>query len=346
MIHERVITTESRILLVDDDPGTIRVLVQVLRDLGRIHFTTQGSEAMALALSVVPDLVLLDMEMPDRHGLVVCEEIKNEPTLADVPVLFVTSHTDRDLEVRALQAGAIDFIAKPPHPEVVRARVSNYLALKHQTTQLRMLTMLDGLTGISNRRAFDKAIRNEWRRACRDGHPLSLLMLDVDHFKRYNDSHGHQAGDDCLRAVAACLATKVRRSGDMAARYGGEEFVCLLPNCSLGHAMALAEQIRREVAELRSAHPEAIPAEVRVSIGVAERSLLCQQAVATAPGRTRDDCPRNACRLDPTQLIELADHALYLAKQGGRNRVETVGVVPAPSDPWPQAESPPDQARS
>ena len=312
MMHEPASYIESRILLVDDDPGTIRVLVQILRDLGRIHFTTQGSEALELALSVVPDLILLDIEMPDRHGLVVCEEIKREPDLADVPILFVTSHTDRQLEVRALQAGAIDFIAKPPHPEVVRARVSNYLALKHQTTQLRMLSMLDGLTGISNRRAFDKAIQNEWRRACRDDQPLALLMLDVDHFKRYNDSHGHQAGDDCLRAVAACLAARVRRPGDMAARYGGEEFVCLFPNCTLEHALELAERIRAEVSDLRAARPDLIPAPVTVSIGVAERALL--------EGHGRDCW--HLPGLEPAHLIELADHALYLAKQGGRNRVE------------------------
>lgn len=326
MIDEVLAFPEPRILLVDDDPGTIRVLVQILKDLGKIYFTTQGAETLPLALAVMPDLILLDIEMPDRHGLEVCEEIKSEPALADVPILFVTAHTDRNLEARALQAGAIDFIHKPPHPEVVKARVSNYLALKHQTAQLRMLTMLDGLTGISNRRAFDKAIVNEWRRALRNAKPMSLLMVDVDHFKRYNDTHGHQAGDDCLRAVAGCLKSKIRRPGDIVARYGGEEFICLLPDCALDYGLEVAEAIRREVAELATVQPDATFAPVTVSIGLAAFSLLCESASAAWREESANG-PSEPCRFEPDRLIELADKALYKAKQGGRNRVETAKTL-------------------
>lgn len=326
MRRQQTTARESRILLVDDDPGTIRVLAEILKGTGKVHFTTRGTDALSLARSVAPDLILLDLEMPDRHGFVVCEEIKSDPVLSDVPVLFVTAHTDFESEARALEAGALDFIHKPPHPQVVKARVSNYLALKHQTDLLRTLSLIDGLTGIANRRAFDEAVHNEWWRACRHEYPLSLLIFDIDYFKHYNDTYGHQAGDDCLRAVAGCLAAKPRRPGDIVARYGGEEFVMLLPGCPLEHAVTLGETVRAAISELGSAHANANIAErVTVSVGVAASQTLCEHA---------EICWRNlgryhgnvTCGLVPANLIGLADKALYQAKEGGRNRVETIDI--------------------
>ena len=326
MKQQQTITRESRILLVDDDPGTIRVLAEILKGTGKVHFTTRGADALPLAQSVAPDLILLDLEMPDRHGFIVCEEIKADSLLSDVPVLFVTAHTDVELEARALKAGALDFIHKPPHPQVVKARVSNYLALKHQTDLLRMLSLIDSLTGIANRRAFDEAIHNEWWRACRNEYPLSLLIFDIDYFKRYNDTHGHQAGDDCLCTVADCLAARPRRPGDVVARYGGEEFVMLLPGCSLEHAVTLGETVRAQVSELEIAHANSdIVGQVTVSVGAAASQTLCGHAKI---------CWRNlgrhhgnvACGLAPANLIKLADKALYQAKEGGRNRVEVIDI--------------------
>ena len=133
------IKRQSRILIVDDDPGTIRVLAEILKDLGKIHFTTKGSEAMDMALSISPDFIILDVEMPDMNGIDVCDLIKSNPAFKDVPVLFVTGHNDIDLETRALTAGAIDFIQKPPHANVVEQRVKNYLALKQRTDHLQKL---------------------------------------------------------------------------------------------------------------------------------------------------------------------------------------------------------------
>lgn len=325
MRQQQATDREPRLLLVDDDPGTIRVLGEILKGIGTLYFTTRGTDALVMARSVVPDLILLDVEMPDRHGFLVCKEIKGDPLLAEIPILFVTSHTDIEMEARALEVGAIDFIHKPPHHQVVKTRVGNYLALKLQTDRLRELSTIDGLTGIANRRAFDKAITSEWRRACRSESPVSLLIIDIDNFKRYNDTHGHQAGDDCLREVAGCLSAMPRRSGDMVARYGGEEFVMLLPDCSLEHAMKIAETLRKEVSQMIIRHADSGVTEwVTVSIGVSSSRILCERAGIRCQYHHGQHGVLT-CGQSPRDLIELADKALYQAKQAGRNRVETVG---------------------
>lgn len=317
-----MIEQESRILVIDDDPGTIRLLAKILKECGKVYFTTTGSDALKKAQAIVPDLILLDIVMPDRDGLVVCRELKADPLLAEIPILFVTAHTDTEMEARALETGALDFIHKPPHPQVVKARVSNYLALKHRTDQLRQLSTLDGLTGIANRRSFDKAIQSEWRRACRNRHPLSLLMLDIDYFKNYNDTFGHQAGDDCLRAVACYLSSRTRRPGDIAARYGGEEFVVLLPECRADYAIEIAGSICREISWLDIEHTDTEgTGRVTVSIGVGCSQTLCEtnrmcEDEMDAPGAGTH------CGLTPANLIRQADLALYQAKEKGRNRIE------------------------
>lgn len=305
---------ESRIMIVDDDPGTIRVLAEILKEVGKIHFTTRGADALALAQTALPDLILLDVEMPDLDGFAVCEQLKRDPHFRDVPIMFVTSHEDMEMESRALTSGAIDFIHKPPHPMVVKARVMNYLALKHQTERLKMLSMVDGLTGIANRRAFDEALKIEWRRAYRNEYPLSLLMLDVDYFKRYNDHYGHQAGDDCLRALGRVFSDTVKRPGEMVARYGGEEFVVMLPDCPLDEACILGEMLCAGVRKLDMEHSTSDAAKVvTVSIGAS-----CLQ-----PGREQlnDSIDRGERPLHALDLLVSADHALYQAKNLGRNRV-------------------------
>ncbi len=311
-----------KILIVDDDAGTVRLLAQIVKDLGKVYFSTKGSDALGLAIATKPDLILLDIEMPDMNGLNVCALLKNNAVCKDIPLLFVTSHCNTDMEARALQAGAIDFIHKPPHAVVVQARVRNYLALKQHADRLRALSMIDGLTGIANRRAFDMAIADEWRRSCRSSHPLALLMVDVDFFKNYNDTHGHPAGDDCLRAVAATIAASVKRPGELAARYGGEEFAVLLPHCTPEQALGLAEIIRSSVLAMRIAHVSSDKTDsVSVSIGVGHVSLFNPHEDEL------DESPNDAEGTVPlprafNRLIQAADKALYQAKQNGRNRVE------------------------
>jgi diguanylate cyclase (GGDEF)-like protein len=312
---------ESRILIVDDDPQMIRVLSQALKGIGKVYFTTRANDAYPIAQSVVPDLILLDIEMPEKDGFDVCQELRLDPALEGVPILYVTGHTDAATEALALSCGAIDFITKPPHIEVVKARVKNYLSLKHQSDQLRSLSMMDGLTGIANRRALDKALLQEWRRACRNRNPMTLLMIDVDHFKAYNDTHGHLVGDACLKAIATTLARAVNRPGDLVARYGGEEFVLLLPDCPQEKGEGIAEQVRADVESLRVVDEEARPLpSVTISIGLANGEQLC--ARATHCWRQHESAVAYPdCGVEPKMLLMAADRALYQAKERGRNRV-------------------------
>lgn len=263
---------------------------------------TSGEEALEICRQDPPDLILLDVVMPGMGGMEVCRRIKADPTTASVPVIFVTAQDDPADETRGLEAGAVDFITKPVNPAVVRARVRAHLTLKAQADALRELAFIDGLTGVANRRRFDDALEIEWRRCRRSGSPLAVVMIDIDHFKHYNDRYGHQAGDACLRSVADELRGRLGRSSDLVARYGGEEFVCLLPECGLEGAQAKAEDLRQAVEAMGVPHEaSATSPVVTISLGVA----------AIAPGPEQS----------PEELLAAADVGLYEAKLGGRNRV-------------------------
>ncbi|MBP2300229.1 diguanylate cyclase [Azospirillum picis] len=292
-----------KILVVDDIPSNIHVLSRILRDEYDIYFATDGERALDLVQARMPDLVLLDIMMPGMDGYEVCSRIKADPAVHDIPVIFISAKSEVEDETRGLEVGAIDFITKPISPPIVRARVRNHLLLKRQTDLLRSLSFLDGLTGIANRRRFDETILREWRRCGRTCLPLSLIILDVDHFKAYNDQYGHQAGDECLRLVAEVLSERARRPGDLVARYGGEEFVCLLPETDRAGAAAVAESFRAGVAERGIPHQQSpVAPHVTISLGVA----------TTVP--TADD--------GHEILAQTADRLLYQAKRAGRNCVQ------------------------
>lgn len=291
---------KPRILIVDDDVATIRVLAQVVRDLGDVSFATAGADALAAARAEVPDLVLLDAEMEGMDGFETCAALRLLPGMDAVPILFVTSHRSVEAEMRALAAGAVDFIMKPFHPHIVQARTRTHLTLKHRTDTLLRLATLDGLTGIANRRGFDATLEQEVRRLGSGGTgALSLILIDVDHFKRFNDFYGHQAGDDCLRAVAGALSGSLRRPDELVARVGGEEFAVLLPGQDMAAAMAMAERLRRAVTGLGLSHAARPDGDlVTISMGVA---TLGEAGSAVS-------------------LVAAADQALYRAKASGRNR--------------------------
>ena len=175
-----------------------------------------------------PDLVLLDIKMPGMDGYEVCRRLKQHATTRDIPVIFVTALGEEEDETRGLDAGAIDYITKPVSPRILRARVRAHLSAKDAQDRLAELSRIDELTGIANRRRFDEMLALEWRRNLRQRMPLSLVMCDIDYFKAFNDSHGHVAGDRCLRCVAVAVAGAMRRPTDLPARYGGEEFAALL----------------------------------------------------------------------------------------------------------------------
>ncbi|MBI1904785.1 MAG: diguanylate cyclase [Rhodocyclales bacterium] len=304
---EAVLNAPATVLVVDDAPSDLRLLVESLKDAYKVKVATSGTRALELARGAErPDLILLDVVMPDMDGYAVCQQLKADPATRGIPVIFISVQGDVEDEARGLGLGAIDYIVKPIRPPIVQARVKNHIALKRSLDLLERMTTVDHLTGISNRRGFDEYLGMEWHRAIRTGEPLSLLAADLDHFKAYNDHYGHPAGDACLSAVAAALRESVARLTDMVARCGGEEFGCILPETNVAGALAIAQDMRRRVGGLHIAHARSTCSEyVSVSIGVA--------TLIPEPGSS------------PRQLIDRADSALYKAKAAGRNRVVAWG---------------------
>lgn len=297
-LHERPL-----ILVVDDSSANLHVLTQALGADCDIMVATGGVTALALASSTdKPDLILLDVMMPDMDGFQVCRKLKENERTRDIPVIFITALSDDISEERGLDFGAVDYIGKPINVPILKARVRTHVNLKRHADLLESLAMLDGLTGIANRRHFNQALEAEWRRAQRHQAPLSLAIADVDCFKAYNDHYGHGAGDEGLRQVAGVLARTATRPGDLAARYGGEEFILLLPNSAREGAIALAERFRDQVGRLLIPHDYSDAAShLTVSLGGATLTPLQIE--------------------EPDALLNAADQMLYLAKQSGKNRV-------------------------
>ena len=289
------------VLVVDDSAVNIHLLSRILEDTYDVSFATSGFEALELAASQLPDIILLDVIMPDMDGYEVCRRLKADPLLREIPVIFVTALIRQEDEINGLQVGAVDYIIKPFHPEIVKLRVQNQLELKMYRDTHARLAMIDGLTGIANRRAFDEQLQREWLRSERNRADLSLIMMDIDFFKLYNDSYGHLDGDESLRQVANALLRSMRGS-DFAARYGGEEFVCILPETDAAGALITADRIRNKIEALRLPHEAStVSPYLTVSIGV----------VTVRPDLVGE----------PQRLIEVADQMLYQAKENGRNRV-------------------------
>ncbi|MBI4914068.1 MAG: PleD family two-component system response regulator [Acidobacteria bacterium] len=291
-----------KILIVDDVPSNIRSLVQFLKSDCEPLAATSGPAALEIARRERPDLILLDVVMPEMTGHDVCRALKADPATAGIPVIFITGRSEEADEMEGFSLGAVDYIAKPFSLPIVRARVRTQLELKHFRDELERQSLEDGLTGIPNRRAFQGFYDFAWVQAARQQAPLSLALIDVDEFKAFNDRHGHQAGDDCLRKVAQTLARTLRRGADLVARYGGEEFAVVLPGTGLEGAREIAENLREAVASLWLPHgASSVAPTVTVSVGVATLQPGPQES---SPG-----------------LLEAADRALYRAKQEGRNRV-------------------------
>ena len=296
------------LLVVDDQPINIQALYQAFAADHQVLMATSGAHALALCATKQPDLVLLDVVMPGMDGHEVCRRMKADEALRDIPVIFVTAHNDEAAETLGLEVGAVDFISKPINTNIVRARVKTHLTLKAQSDLLRNWVYLDGLTGVHNRRFFEERLASEWARAARSGAALSAVMIDVDRFKRFNDHYGHQAGDDCLRRVAACLRAGLKRPADLVARYGGEEFVCLLPDTPPEGALALARQLGHQVQALAIQHARSdVAAHVTVSLGVCTGLVVAGSAA--------------------TELVRQADAQLYSAKSQGRNRSSGAALI-------------------
>jgi diguanylate cyclase (GGDEF)-like protein len=331
---------DPRILLVDDSKLAAAALTSIFTTQGLTNITTAHSAEEAIKTLGVGqakkqaedngfDLILLDIVMPDMDGIKACSLIKSIDRLRDVPVIMTTGRTDFESLHQAFEAGAMDYLTKPINEVELMARVNSALALKAEIDQrkarekqlldmtarlseankeLRRLSSMDGLTGVANRRLFDTTLEREWHRAVRQQTRLAVVMMDIDHFKLYNDHYGHQAGDDCLKQVSTALQTCLRRPGDLLARYGGEEFVALLPETDQAGAMILAGYARKAVENLALPHAESpVAPVVTVSLGVA----------AVVPQRENK----------AAKLVEAADKALYRAKKKGRNQTVAGSVL-------------------
>jgi len=296
------------VLTVEDDNAIAALIGGVLSSECDTQSAGNGATALKMAIEIMPDLILLDVGLPDIEGFEVCRRLKANPVTAEIPVVFLTSRTSSTDEVDGLEAGGIDYITKPINPTILRARVHNHLELKRSRDALARMARLDGLTGVANRRAFDDLLLREWRRQARTGQPLAVIMIDVDHFKQFNDTYGHGAGDTCLKQVTLAAEGAMQRPADIIARYGGEEFVALLPDTALEGAMAVAEGIRAAVVTLEIPHAGSRAAsQVTVSLGVA--------------------CMTPEVDKDPDTLLKAADAQLYAAKSEGRNRAKGISLL-------------------
>ena len=311
------------LLVVEDNYFLLVYLETLLTPHYRVAIARDGVEGLEQAKKLLPNLILSDQIMPRQNGLDLLKEIRNTPELSSTPVIFLTARTGMEARIESLDAGADDYISKPFDERELLARVRNLLRshaaeqqlvvlnrqLQQQKQQLETvnqaleyLATYDSLTEVKNRRCFNEYLDTEWWRLAREEAALSLIMCDIDYFKLYNDTYGHQAGDECLRQVASVLRSAVKRPADLVARYGGEEFAVVLPNTDIEGAVRVAEFIRAEVRGLQIVHAKSVVCEyVTLSLGVA----CCIPLPMSLPGT----------------LIAIADEELYRAKKTGRDRV-------------------------
>lgn len=289
------------LLIADDEPVNLLFMREIFQRDYQVLTAATGEEALCLAEEHQPDLIILDVLMPGLSGYEVCRRLKANPATQHIPVIFVTALESAEDEETGLELGAVDYLTKPLRAGILRARVRNFLTMIRQQELLQELALLDPLTEIPNRRALDRALEQEWGRCQRIHEPLSLAMVDIDHFKSFNDTYGHGTGDRALRQVAQALVTAAKRPGDLVARYGGEEFVILLPHASRNGARKLCRAARHHIKALAIPHQGSDFGVLTVSIG----------GVTLWPHRDGS----------PPEVLQRADAQLYRAKNAGRNRV-------------------------
>lgn len=308
-----------KVLVVEDTVTSATLICQMLGKMGlsTVH-ARNGQEGIKAFLREKPDLVLLDVIMPDLDGFDVARRIRQcEQGVEWTPIIFLSARANDEDLAHGIAAGGDDYLIKPVSEIVLRAKVDAMRRIATMRTtlvdltrkldeanrELERLNAIDGLTGVANRRRFDEALQNEWRRAARGNHPLSLLLIDVDEFKAFNDGNGHLAGDECLRDLARLMEASLKRPSDLVARYGGEEFAVILPETDALGARQVADSL------LAAVHEAAIPH------GYSQVSpfLTISLGIATAVPERGDEGGHE-------MLITVADEALYKAKYGGRNR--------------------------
>jgi diguanylate cyclase (GGDEF)-like protein len=294
---------KKKILIVDDEKTNIIALAQFLKNNFDIIVATDGETAIEIAEKHVPDIILLDVIMPGLSGFEVLTRLKDSSTTINIPVIFITGLGNAEDEEKGLSLGAVDYITKPFHPSVVKARLNTHLRMSDYVHTIERLCLLDALTGLPNRRGFDSRMSVEWGRAHREKKQLGLIVLDIDKFKIYNDTYGHPQGDVLLKEIAKVLNETINRSSDFVSRWGGEEFFVLLPDTDLEGTSKIAEQIRINVKNM----------EVLCSNGAKTSSTVSLGAASIVPGDSDY----------ADEFISNVDKLLYKAKNNGRDQVCT-----------------------
>jgi diguanylate cyclase (GGDEF)-like protein len=298
------------ILVVDDQRINLQILNNALSDDYHILAAMTGEQAIKVACESLPCLILLDVMLPDISGHDVCRALKRNELTKHIPIIFVTAQSRPEDELIGLQLGAVDYFRKPLLLPLIKVRVRNQIELVQKTAALEKLAWIDGLTGISNRRLFDKRYFAACRYALRNKRVISLMLIDIDFFKQYNDHYGHGQGDVVLKQVAQALKKGASRPLDFVARYGGEEFVILLTDSCEREGALLAEKVREKIEGLAIPHVKS----------VVHKSLTISIGVTTSPS--------DGSKFDSGALLETADRCLYEAKSMGRNTVVSTDFRP------------------
>ena len=293
-----------KVLIIDDDPAALEIAqIRLAKEPMDVLCAEGGVVGLEMARREKPDLILLDVDMPDMSGFEVCRSLKADIELCMTPVLFLSGSIDADDKIQGLDMGAIDYIAKPFDGFELRARVRAALRTKHLQDLLIEHAHIDPLTGLPNRRALMERLQSEWARIERHGGQLSFIMADIDHFKWVNDNHGHEVGDRVLQEIARIFSEQCRKT-ELPCRCGGEEFAIIVPDEKACGAAVLADRCRRKIAE--------------AGINVNDQMVAATASFGVADSSSADSLEA---------LMNLADKALYHAKREGRNRVETHEAV-------------------
>ena len=293
----------ATILVIDDERTNIQMLFEGLHDEYSILAALNGDDGLKIAREQEPDIILLDIILGEAHGHDVCKALKADPITADIPIIFVTAQDTNEDELAGLELGAVDYFTKPFSIPLVRVRIRKQIELKRKTDLLEHLSSMDGLTGIANRRQFDEKLSQAINYVDRNNRGLSLLFIDIDYFKQYNDTYGHVSGDQALKLVARLLRSGASRPLDFVARYGGEEFAVLLLDARPEEGISVAEKLKSTIENQNIEHVNSDFGHLTVSIGVCYVNALHKNKIKNS------------------DFVQEADKCLYLAKQQGRNKV-------------------------
>lgn len=297
-----LMNNKQKVLIIDDEKTNLKILSGILKDEVEVILAKDGETGFFKAKELLPDLILLDVIMPKLTGFEVIEKLKNEASTSNIPVIFVTGQLDVQQEEKGLELGACDYIQKPFHVEILKARVRLHLRMAKQRDLLEKRANIDPLTSVANRRLYDQTFDSLWGKAIKQRQIFSLVVIDIDDFKKYNDFFGHAAGDRALEKVASAIAENLSSSNDFLARYGGEEFVALLPNTLACDAIKNMNTCLEAVANLKINHdPSAEHEFLTVSLGGVSYLPIVESCQDT--------------------LFKIADDMLFKAKSNGKNQV-------------------------